>query len=91
MNAENKYDLFKHMVHGCGQFGFGTFVSVCSLFGVYNIYRDYINAVEKRTRMNGISKMIQVGTRHEDYPRSMDLECYFKVSDIEDEKTLAFD
>jgi hypothetical protein len=88
MQAESKYDLLKHMVHGGGQFGLGTFASVCSLFGVYNIYRDYINAAEKRARMNGISKLVQVARELEDLSKEHGLECHFKVSDIEDEKML---
>jgi hypothetical protein len=88
MSAESKDVFFDYLVNGCGQMGFGTITTIGAFFGVYNIYRDYINAVEKREKMNGIATLIRVAKELEELCNEHGLEGHFKVSDICDEKTL---
>jgi hypothetical protein len=86
--ADSKDQFFGALVDGCGQLGVGTFATLGAFFGVYNVYRDYINAVEKRSKMNGISKLIKVAKELEELCNEHGLQWQFKMSDIVDEKTL---
>jgi hypothetical protein len=86
--ADSKDIFFENLINGCGQLGFGTFASIGALFGVYNVYRDYINAVEKRAKMHGITMLIGIAKELESLCKEHGLECHFKMSDIVDEKTV---
>lgn len=88
MTADSRHMFFDKMIEGSGQLWFGALAGGGAIFGVYNIYREYMNAVEKRERMNGIAKLFQLASRFEDLCKEHGIECTHKMSDIQDEKTI---
>lgn len=86
--AKSKIEFGSELFDASTRFGIGSFLSLGAFFGVYNIYRDYINAVEKRSKMNGISKLIKVAKELEELCNEHGVTWQFKMSDIQDEKTL---
>lgn len=86
--AKSKIEFGSELFDFTTRLGMGSLLSIGAISGVYNIYRDYMNAVEKRAKMNGINNLIRIAKEFENICKEYGLECHFKVSDIEDEKTL---
>lgn len=88
LKAKSNVEFGSELFDFTTRLGLGSLLSIGAISGVYNIYRDYMNAVEKRTKMNGLNKLIQIAREFEVICIQHGLESQFKISDIQDSKTL---
>ena len=69
--------------------GSGTWASILSMtfcYTLYSFYHDYANASVKRSKMHGLSKLVEIAKEIEALSAEHSIETQFKVSDIQDEK-----
>jgi hypothetical protein len=68
------------------QAGLGLVGGFSAFFGFYGLYRDYTNAVEKRSKMRALNKLIQITRELESLCKEYGIETEFSVNDIQDKK-----
>jgi hypothetical protein len=88
LKAKSFLDHFDKSATLGAQTFFGTTAAVTSLFSFYGIYRDYVNAVEKRSKMHALNRLIQIAQELEHLCEEYEIDTEFKMRDIQDPRAL---